>query len=304
MNTKIDFIKGNTKQCLTAMVLPLMAAMFLNMAYNLVDSLWIGNLLGETAYAALTNSTPVILILSSVAMGATNGVTILLSQAIGAGDKEKTDRLIVTSLVSAVIFSLGVTVLAEAALNPILILLNTPEEVMPFARQYLAIYLLGYLAVYLYCYFTAVLRSFGNSVFQVAAMLICTLLNAALDPLFIHFMGFNGAAVATVLSQTLCLIFMLLYLYKKQLLNLHLPLFNKKFIPSFIYYKRGSFCFSAEYSCNKYKFSHFSCDRIWYYRISRVWNYRGTGNNLILSGNGFKYGTHKYCRPVRRWKKI
>lgn len=55
MNTKIDFIKGNTKQCLTAMVLPLMAAMFLNMAYNLVDSLWIGNLLGETAYAALTN---------------------------------------------------------------------------------------------------------------------------------------------------------------------------------------------------------------------------------------------------------
>ncbi len=216
------------------MVLPLMAAMFLNMAYNLVDSLWIGNLLGETAYAALTNSTPVILILSSVAMGATNGVTILLSQAIGAGDKEKTDQLIVTSLVSAVIFSLGVTVLAEAALNPILILLNTPEEVMPFARQYLAIYLLGYLAVYLYCYFTAVLRSFGNSVFQVAAMLICTLLNAALDPLFIHFMGFNGAAVATVLSQTLCLIFMLLYLYKKQLLNLRLTLFNKKFIPSFI----------------------------------------------------------------------
>ena len=45
-----------------------MAAMFLNMAYNLVDSLWIGNLLGETAYAALTNSTPVILILNSIAM--------------------------------------------------------------------------------------------------------------------------------------------------------------------------------------------------------------------------------------------
>ena len=126
MNTKIDFSKGNTKHCLAAMVLPLMAAMFLNMAYNLVDSLWIGNLLGETAYAALTNSTPIILILSSVAMGATNGVTILLSQAIGAGDKEKTDQLIVTSLVTAIIFSLGVTVFAEAALKPILVFLNTP----------------------------------------------------------------------------------------------------------------------------------------------------------------------------------
>lgn len=78
MNTKIDFINGNIKRCLAAMFLPMMVAMFLNMAYNLVDSLWIGNLLGETAYAALTNSTPIILILNSVAMGATNGVSILL----------------------------------------------------------------------------------------------------------------------------------------------------------------------------------------------------------------------------------
>ena len=52
MPTKIDFIGGNTRRCLMAMALPMIAAMFLNMAYNLVDSLWIGNLLGETAYAA------------------------------------------------------------------------------------------------------------------------------------------------------------------------------------------------------------------------------------------------------------
>ena len=77
---KIDFIGGNTRHCLLAMALPMVAAMFLNMMYNLVDSLWIGNLLGETAYAALTNSTPIILILTSVAMGATNGVSVLLSQ--------------------------------------------------------------------------------------------------------------------------------------------------------------------------------------------------------------------------------
>lgn len=82
MKTKLDFIGGNTRRCLMAMALPMIAAMFLNMMYNLVDSLWIGNLLGETAYAALTNSTPILLILTSVAMGATNGISILLSQAI------------------------------------------------------------------------------------------------------------------------------------------------------------------------------------------------------------------------------
>src|SRR5699024_5563256 len=124
MDTKIDFINGNTKKSLGLMVLPLMAAMFLNMAYNLVDSLWIGNLLGETAYAALTNSTPIILILHAVAMGMGNGVAILLSQAIGANEKEKTERLIMTSLVMAVVFSLGVTVILEIFLRPVLILLN------------------------------------------------------------------------------------------------------------------------------------------------------------------------------------
>ena len=234
MNTNIDFIKGNTKKCLAAMVLPMMAAMFLNMAYNLVDSLWIGNLLGETAYAALTNSTPIILILSAIAMGATNGVSILLSQAIGANDREKADRIIVTSLGVAIIFSLGVTVLLEATSKSILVLLNTPNEIMQPAYQYLSIYTLGYLSVYLYCYFTAVLRSFGNSIFQVIAMLICTILNAGLDPLFIRFMGFNGAAVATVLSQTLCLVFMLIYLHKKRLFNFRFSLFDKCLISSFI----------------------------------------------------------------------
>ena len=99
--------------------MPPLAAMLLNMMYNLVDSLWIGNLLGETAYAALTNSTPIILILTSVAMGATNGISILLSQAIGAKNKEKTESLIATSFCVAVAFSLLVTVLLEAFLPEI-----------------------------------------------------------------------------------------------------------------------------------------------------------------------------------------
>lgn len=57
---------------------------------------------------------------------------------------------------------------------------------------YLRIYLIGYGAVYLYCYFAAVLRSFGDTVFQMLAMLVCTVLNGALDPLLIH--GFDCMA--------------------------------------------------------------------------------------------------------------
>lgn len=227
MSTKIDFIVENTRRCLMAMALPLIAAMFLNMAYNLIDSLWIGNLLGETAYAALTNSTPIILILTSVAMGATNGVSILLSQAIGAKNKRKTESLIVTSLIVAIAFSLLVTLVLELSLSVILKALNTPAETYDMAYSYLAIYVLGYVAVYLYLYFTAVLRSFGNSMFQTVAMLVSTVLNAILDSIFIQFMGFHDAAIATLLSQAACLAFMVIYLKRKRLFSLHITCFDK-----------------------------------------------------------------------------
>ena len=212
------------------MTLPMIVAMFLNMAYNLVDSLWIGNLLGETAYAALTNSTPIILLLTSVAMGATNGVSILLSQAIGAKNEQKKRTLISTSFCIAVVFSLLVTLLLELLLPTILKLLNTPMETMSMAKDYLSIYILGYLPVYLYLYFTAVLRSFGNTMFQVIAMLISTILNAILDPIFIQKIGFQGAAIATLLSQSLCLVFMLIYIRKKRIFKFSFVDFDKSTI--------------------------------------------------------------------------
>ena len=77
-------------------------------------------------------------------------------------------------------------------------------------------------------------RSFGNSVFQVVAILICTVLNAVLDPVFIHLMGFRGAAVATVLSQALCLVFMLAYLARKKFFHLRLRQFDKSLLLPFI----------------------------------------------------------------------
>ena len=230
MPEKMDFISGETKHCLMAMALPMIAAMFLNIMYNLVDSLWIGNLLGETAYAALTNSTPIILILSSVAMGATNGVSILLSQAIGAKDKKSTESLIATSFVVSVIFAVSITIVLELFLPTILHALNTPAGTYDMAYSYLSIYILGYLAVYLYCYFTAVLRSFGNSMFQAVAMLTTTILNAVLDPVFIHWIGFNGAAIATLLSEVICLLFMLLYLKKKRLFAFRIASFDSSAI--------------------------------------------------------------------------
>lgn len=222
MKSKIDFVEGNTKTSLLQMVTPLLAAMILTMAYNLVDSLWVGNLLGEGGYAALTNSTAVVLILSAIAMGCSNGIAILVSQTVGAGKKEETDGVIATIMLLSGVFAIGLTLVLELGLKKILLLMNTPAALFEDAYEYLSIYLTGYIAIYVYMQFTAIFRSFGDPVFQIKGMLFSTLFNAVLDPVLIHFMGLGGAAWATVFSEVLCVVYALGYHRKKKMFRLDL----------------------------------------------------------------------------------
>ncbi|MGL6200718.1 MAG: MATE family efflux transporter [Lachnospiraceae bacterium] len=234
MQSQIDFISSNTRNSFFKMAIPMMAAMFLNMAYNIVDSLWIGNLMGETAMAALTSSMPVLLILSAIGMGAANGLAIMLSQVIGAKDKEKADHLVITSFLAALIFSILLTLILELGLDVILRWLQTPKEIFDMSHDYLAVYLLGYIAVFLYFYFTAVLRSYGNTMLQAVGILLCTILNAVLDPILIRSVGFHGAAVATVISQVIAVFILFVYLLKKKMFTVRVKLFRANLIPPLV----------------------------------------------------------------------
>lgn len=220
MKNSIDFVGGDTRRSLLRMVGPLLAAMVLTMAYNLVDSLWVGNLMGETGYAALTSSTSVVLILSAIAMGSSNGAAILIAQTAGA--KKEAGELISASLALAGAFSVGVTAVLELALRPLLSAMNTPPELFSMAYDYLSVYLLGYAAIFLYMHFTAAFRAFGDPVFQMKGMLLSTVFNAVADPLMIRGFGLRGAAWATVLSEALCLVFAVVYHRKKRLFRLTL----------------------------------------------------------------------------------
>ena len=220
MKNSIDFIGGDTRRSLLRMVGPLLAAMVLTMAYNLVDSLWVGNLMGETGYAALTSSTSVVLILSAIAMGSSNGAAILIAQTAGA--KKEAGGLISVSLALAGAFSVGVTAILELALRPLLSAMNTLPELFSMAYDYLSVYLLGYAAIFLYMHFTAAFRAFGDPVFQMKGMLLSTVFNAVADPLMIRGFGLRGAAWATVLSEALCLVFAVVYHRKKRLFRLTL----------------------------------------------------------------------------------
>ena len=221
MKSKIDFVKEKTVKSLLLMVTPLLAAMILTMAYNLVDSLWVGNLLGEKGYAALTNSTAIVLILSAIAMGAGNGIAILVSQKVGAGEKDEVNGIISTIILLSCGFSIAVTILLELFLKAILNMMNTPAELFDGAYEYLSVYLLGYTAIFIYMQFTSVFRSFGDPIFQMKGMLFTTIFNGVLDPIMIKIWGLEGAAWATVFSEVLCVIYSIYYYKKKEMFCLN-----------------------------------------------------------------------------------
>lgn len=230
MKQDYDFINEPTKKALFRMFLPMMAGMILNFAYNIVDSLWIGNLLGDTALAALASATPVVTLMFSFGMGITNGMGILLSGQLAKKDKQEEERIISSTLLMTAILSIVLVIILELCLNGILTLVNTSPDTFDYAKDYLAVYLIGMVPSYIFCHITAMLRCYGDSIFQMLSMIITSVLNAILDPVLIKIIGFHGAAIATVISQSVSLVLVILYCKKKAYFNLQIRGFRKEYV--------------------------------------------------------------------------
>lgn len=230
----IDFLEGRASKNLFAIFAPLLLAFFFSMAFDMIDSLWIGNSLGETALAAQTISMPLILIYNSFCMGVTGGIGILLSNAVGAKRQEKVERIIATSLVTMIVFSLVITLLCEFGIDFILSSVNTPRKIYAMARGFLSIHILSFPFVMMYMYLSAVLRSYGNSVVQLISIIGCTIANAVLDPLFIYFMGINGVAAATVFSEGAMMILIIAYCKKNKIMHVNLGAFRFETLRSIV----------------------------------------------------------------------
>lgn len=217
MNSRIDFIGSDTKKSLMKMFVPLMLAMTLTMLYNMVDSFWVGNIMGENGMSALTAGTAVVLIMNSLAMGMGNGITVMFARLVGSGDTRKIPGAAATVLLIGAVISVLISLITEALLGPLLMLIGTPAEILYDAQIYLRIYLIGNAALFLYMQFTSIFRAFGDSVFQMKGMIITVIFNAVFDPFLIKPFGLGGAAAVTVASEVLCLLYAFYYYRKNRL---------------------------------------------------------------------------------------
>ncbi|MBD8061009.1 MATE family efflux transporter [Oceanitalea stevensii] len=202
-----------------------MLANLLQTSFQFVDSLWIGNLLGADALAAVAVSAVIVFTALSFVIGMNNAALTILSQQKGRGDERGLARYLNAFVVTLLVLSVVLGGLGYAFSGSLLALLGTPESIMAPAQEYLQITFLGIPFLFGYNFLSTVLRAVGDSRTPMRFVLVAVLLNIVLDPLLIHVLGLGvrGAAVATVLSQGTAFGYGLAYVARRRMVPLRRP---------------------------------------------------------------------------------
>ena len=194
---------GHPLKLLVAFALPLMLGNIFQQLYTMVDTIIVGRGVGVTALAALGACDWLNWMVLGSVLGMAQGFAIQMSQDFGAKDEAAMRKTIAHSIVLSGIISVTFMIVSLSAMLPVLRLINTPEDIMGLAINYIAIIFAGIPVVMGYNLLASILRAVGDARSPLYAMIIASLLNIALDLLFVMQFkwGVGGAAFATVLAQ-------------------------------------------------------------------------------------------------------
>ncbi|WP_044976804.1 MATE family efflux transporter [Ruminococcus sp. HUN007] len=213
----LNMTEGGILKNLLIFAAPILIGNIFQQLYNVTDTAIIGNILGDNALAAAGASAPVYGLLISFSHGMSNGFSVVIARYFGAqNEREMKKSVALTYLLSAVI-ALILTVTFVLLLHPLMQILKTPADIISDTENYLRIILLFSTVTIAYNTLAAMLRAVGNSRAPLYFLVISTLVNIALDFLFVKGfgMGIAGAAWATVISQVISVILCFIYTLKK-----------------------------------------------------------------------------------------
>ncbi len=212
----VDMTSGRIAPQILRFAMPVLLGLVFQRIYNFADSYIVGHFLGDNALAAVSVAGVGMYLVFSLIIGLTTGVTVVMSQYYGAKEEDKVVKTFFSSIFIALGMTIFVTVIGLFMTRPLLIVLQTPAEVLDEAVLYLRIICAGSVGTMLYNWISAVLRSLGNSVVPLIFLGISSLLNIVFDILFVAVipLGVGGAAFATVLAQIISGVACLLYAWK------------------------------------------------------------------------------------------
>lgn len=214
--------------------LPAVVAMLASSLYNMVDSIFIGHGVGALAISGLAVTFPFMNIMAAFGAAIGVGASSSLSVKLGQKDYKTAETILGNTFTLNLLIGVSLAFVSLVFLDPILYFFGASEQTIVYAREYMFVILLGSPITHEYFGLNAVLRASGKPKKAMYATIFTVVLNTLLDPLFIwgFDMGIRGAAVATVLSQALALMWQLRVLsnkdemlhFKRKSFRLHLPI--------------------------------------------------------------------------------
>ena len=212
-----DMSRGNPARLIISFMLPVLAGNIFQQFYNVVDSVIVGQFLGVNALAAVGSTGSVVFLVWGLVTGLTSGFSVILAQQFGAGDKKGLCRYEGASVWLCGVIGILMTVILMLGLNPILRLMNTPDEIFKETRAYLGVLFAGILITFAYNMLAGMLRALGDSRTPLLFLVIASILNIVLDIVFILYCntGVAGAAYATLIAQAVSALLCVRHIAKK-----------------------------------------------------------------------------------------
>ena len=207
--------EGKPIRLISRFAFPMLLGNLLQQAYNIVDSVVVGNFVGKEALAAVGNSFIVMLLLVSVFTGIGIGASILIAQFFGSGQKEKLQSTVDTLYIAMVVGAAVITVSGIVCARPFLNLMNTPQgDTMEMSALYLKTMFAGTFVSFGYNINNAILQGVGDSKSSLLFLSIATVINIVLDLIFVTVfdMGIFGVALATLIAQCVAFLFGVWYI--------------------------------------------------------------------------------------------
>ena len=212
-----DMTQGNPYSQIIAFALPIFLSQVFQQLYNTADTLIVGRFLGTNALAAVSSSGTLIFLLVSFFNGTSMGAGVVVSKYFGAKDNDKISRAIHTNIVFSLLCGIVLTLVGVFLTPTFLVWMKTDPDVLPEAIEYFRYFFLGSLAMIMYNACRGIMSALGDSKRPLYYLIFSSLLNVALDVLFVAGFGWGvwSAAVATVLSQAASVVLCLRHLLVK-----------------------------------------------------------------------------------------
>ena len=213
----VSLTEGKILKSLVIFAIPILIGNIFQQLYNVADTAIIGNVLGDQALAAVGATSALYSLVIGFANGITNGFSVVLARVFGEKDEEKLKQTSALIYFLTVIISIILTLASVISLHSILVMLKTPENILPKTESYLHIILTFAIVTMLYNMFSGILRAIGDSKTPLYFLLLSSALNVGLDFLFVKGLnrGIGGAAEATVIAQIVSVSLCIVYIWKK-----------------------------------------------------------------------------------------